>query len=267
MLIILILFLSSAADDDRDAKTALDSTAHYNCTFIKDGALLTAGIACDLTAYLVDNSVQPLTAQAIGRLTPESVNQFDRGATDNYSPAIGSYSTLLTGFLLLAPAGLLSNTAVRQDWAPVSSMYLEVLLFSYALPSFGKGITERNRPFVYNPSVPIEKKETKDARLSFFSRHATMAFASSVFLSTVYGTYNPECALQPWLWTITLIGASAVGYMRYESGDHFPTDLLAGAAVGSFIGYGVPWLHEPRKKRTTVSVNPLQKAIFLTREI
>jgi membrane-associated phospholipid phosphatase len=37
--------------------------------------------------------------------------------------------------------------------------------------------------------------------------------------------------------------AAAVGGLRIAAGKHFPTDILAGAAVGSLVGYLVPRLH------------------------
>jgi undecaprenyl-diphosphatase len=59
--------------------------------------------------------------------------------------------------------------------------------------------------------------------------------------------------LRPWL---TLgIGAAAttlVGIGRVKAGEHFPTDVIAGAMVGAGIGVLVPHLHreEPPKQRS-----------------
>ncbi len=38
-------------------------------------------------------------------------------------------------------------------------------------------------------------------------------------------------------------GASGVGVLRIDSGSHFPTDVLAGAALGAGIGWLVATVH------------------------
>jgi len=47
--------------------------------------------------------------------------------------------------------------------------------------------------------------------------------------------------------------ASTVGYLRYEAGVHFPTDILIGAIVGSAIGYAIPYLHRAGKENVSVT--------------
>jgi membrane-associated phospholipid phosphatase len=34
---------------------------------------------------------------------------------------------------------------------------------------------------------------------------------------------------------------------------HFPTDILAGAIVGSAIGYAVPWMHHVSKENMSIT--------------
>jgi membrane-associated phospholipid phosphatase len=281
LLIVLFLYFSVSADNDRREKadsasgkssllssfTEGNSTGHFRCSLQKDGTLLTAGILCNIAALAVDNSISPLTRADVAGLSAGSVNRFDRGATYYYSPTIEKASTALTGAMVVAPFALLANPEIRNNWGPFSTMYLEVLLFSYSLPSFGKSMVERDRPFVYNPSVPIDQKLTKDARGSFFSRHATAAFASAVFLSTQYDSYNRNEVSNALVWTVSLLSASTVGYMRYKAGDHFPTDILAGAAVGGIIGCGVPWLHENSTTRAHVALDPVQRSICFTGEL
>ena len=41
-----------------------------------------------------------------------------------------------------------------------------------------------------------------------------------------------------------MAAAATTGYLRYAAGRHYPTDILAGAAMGAFVGYIVPSLHE-----------------------
>ncbi|MDP3684668.1 MAG: phosphatase PAP2 family protein, partial [Ignavibacteria bacterium] len=66
----------------------------------------------------------------------------------------------------------------------------------------------------------------------------------AVFLSTVYEGYFPDSKYKNYVWAGSLFTASLTGYLRYESGAHFPTDILVGAVVGSAVGYLIPYLHK-----------------------
>jgi membrane-associated phospholipid phosphatase len=72
-----------------------------------------------------------------------------------------------------------------------------------------------------------------------------------VFLSTVFSDLYPESHWKYVVWSGSLLAASATAYLRYKSGMHYPSDLIAGAIVGSAIGYLVPVLH--RNKESDVS--------------
>ena len=70
-----------------------------------------------------------------------------------------------------------------------------------------------------------------------------MAFAAASFATTTYFAYHPE---SPWKWAVAgssfaLAGTTAL--LRVASGNHFPSDVLSGAAIGSLIGWLVPSLH------------------------
>ena len=52
--------------------------------------------------------------------------------------------------------------------------------------------------------------------------------------------------------------ATAVSALRVASGKHWPTDVVAGAAVGSAIGWVVPFLH--RTDRSAAEETPAKRA-------
>jgi membrane-associated phospholipid phosphatase len=123
-------------------------------------------------------------------------------------------------------------------------MYAEALLIGICLPSYGKALTQRIRPYVYNPDVPMDKKLSAESKKSFFSGHTSAAFTSTFFLSSVYGTYYPNSKWKPYILTGSILLASTVGYLRIAAGEHFLTDVLVGAFVGAAIGYIIPKIHE-----------------------
>ncbi len=138
----------------------------------------------------------------------------------------------------------LAGRESRNSFATIGVMYVETMLFSVFLPSYTKGSVQRIRPYVYSSSAPLEEKLTAEAKRSFFSGHTTVAFSSAVFLSTVYANYYPDSKYKSIVWGSSLAVAGTVGFMRYRSGAHFPTDVLVGAAVGSAIGFLIPRLHK-----------------------
>jgi len=51
--------------------------------------------------------------------------------------------------------------------------------------------------------------------------------------------------------------ASIVGSLRYEAGEHFPTDILVGAVAGNAIGYLIPWMHHIGKENVSITPSVL----------
>jgi membrane-associated phospholipid phosphatase len=160
--------------------------------------------------------------------------------------------------MLIAPMALLTSDKVRDDFGTFSVMYLENLLLSFAAVHTTKIISKRNRPYMYNKNVPLKYKSNSSSRLSFFSGHTTHAFSSAVFLSTIYAEYYPDSKWKPYIWGISLLSASITGYLRYASGNHFPTDIIMGAVVGSAIGYLIPLIHKVDKEDEQPGAAPSQ---------
>lgn len=55
------------------------------------------------------------------------------------------------------------------------------------------------------------------------------------------------------IWGASLAVASTTGFLRYKSGHHFPTDVLAGALAGGVIGYLIPVLHKKNSMLDNIS--------------
>ena len=89
---------------------------------------------------------------------------------------------------------------MRQDIKTVAVMYIETALLANGIEGIVKGLSQRTRPFVYNPDAPLADKLDRDARQSFFSGHATNAFATAVFTGEVFRHYFPHSRLKPVVW-------------------------------------------------------------------
>jgi membrane-associated phospholipid phosphatase len=223
---------------------SLNARSPYELRWERELAISGLGSVIGMTGYLLENNVNPLNSEELSHLNKMDINIFDRSATSNYNTALGDISDIGIYTLISSPALLFLSGDIRNDIGTVATMYLETLAFMYALPSVFKGSVTRYRPFVYNPEAPIEKKLDADAIKSYFSGHTTVAFASAVFISTLYSEYYPGSKYKSWVWGGSILIAATIGYLRYASGNHYPTDILTGALVGSAIGYLVPYLHK-----------------------
>ncbi len=235
----------------------------YKVDVTKESIIFGSGFIIAGITFTVNDDIQPLTIPEINMLNREDVNSFDRGATYKWSPAQATLSDLLVVSTILSPALFSFSDNVRNDFTPVLTMYFQTLMFSEVLPFLVKGLTQRVRPFVYNENAPLEDKKTKNAKRSYFSGHATAAFAMAVFTSTVYSDYYPNSKWTPYIWAGSLLMASAVGYLRYSSGSHFPTDIITGALVGSAIGYLIPFIHRTENDNMDISLGINRNGSFV----
>ena len=214
-----------------------------------DVGIIATGAALFATDILISKKVDPLTPEQIQALDPSMVNSFDRIATRNYSTSSRTVSDVLLYATLAAPFTLMLTSEAKEDPLLIGLMYGEAQLLQGGLTFMLKSMVTRTRPLVYNddPEIPLEKKMTMYARRSFPSAHTSTAFTSAVFLGSVYATLNPGSDAIPWIWAGGLTAASVVGYSRIHGGQHFPTDVLAGAAIGALAGWIVPALHKQEK--------------------
>lgn len=100
---------------------------------------------------------------------------------------------------------------------------------------------DRERPFIKYPEFIINKthKNIKDA--SFPSGHTSSAFALATSLSLEYPKWY---VIAP-----SFVYAGTVGYSRMELGVHYPSDVLAGAIIGSGCAYLTHFLNKKLNKK------------------
>ncbi len=136
---------------------------------------------------------------------------------------LGLIEKLGAVWLVLAlGVGLLEHMGVRRTFALVLYTALTTLAAD-ALSFLVKDATHRTRPFVAHPQIePFYVVHSS----SFPAGHAATAFAGAVLLSSL----RPRLA--PWF----LLLATVIGFSRIYVGVHYPTDVLAGAALGAAVG-------------------------------
>lgn len=174
----------------------------------------------------------------------DGINDFDRVALGKYSPGARKAADVGVVALLALPVALDAVDSGGEGWLEDSFVFGETILLTQGLTQLTKLAVRRKAPFVYDESVPIEvRRDSPDASRAFWSGHAATAFAAATVASVTYWHRHPD---SPWRWVVLgLSGAAAttVSVLKFEAGYHYPTDLLAGAAVGTGMGVLVPELH------------------------
>jgi membrane-associated phospholipid phosphatase len=232
-----------------------DENAEYHLDLIKDSSLTVAGLSF---ALIRNRLVSHVHAPDPASLDRDNVPGIDRAALDRRSSRAGNLSNVMLDISSILPFLAAASVVMRGDKASYRQaiadlgMYAEAGLITAGLTQIAKGGFHRSRPYAYDPSVPLASREARDAALSFFSGHASGAFTGAVFACTVYQRQHPGSKFIIPFWILSLSTATVTAVMRVEAGVHFPTDVLAGAAVGSLTGWLVPCLQEKKPKRFEV---------------
>ena len=118
----------------------------------------------------------------------------------------------------------------------------ETFLVSAFVTTALKHSIKRERPFDTYSDID---NATSAPGYSFPSGHTSTAFATATSLSMAYPKWY---VIAP-----SFVWASAVGYSRMHLGVHYPTDVFAGALVGSGCAYityrANKWLNKKRSKK------------------
>lgn len=178
----------------------------------------------------------------LDRFHKSDINFVDRAMMFSYSRSLDLTGDILLAATMAAPFAL----AIHQSKDTIITeavMYAETLLLAHSFKELTKDAVVRWRPYCYYDGTRSSLLKDDDSSRSFMSGHATMAFASASFLSTVYAHMNPEGKKKYLVAGGSFTAAVAVAALRVFSGNHFFTDVLVGAAWGTFAGWLVPQLH------------------------
>jgi len=176
-------------------------------------------------------------------LNESDVNPLDRALMVNhYEKVISKTSDVIMGCLIAAPVFVVLGDPNKNKIITYSVMYTQALLLANGTQYMFKNNITRFRPYLHD-GAPLDSSARHE---SFPSGHTIHSFMPAVFLSTTFAMEYPD---SKWKWPV-IIGsnflAACVGADRILAGMHFFTDVLAGAAIGSIIGWSVPYLHKNR---------------------
>jgi membrane-associated phospholipid phosphatase len=174
----------------------------------------------------VQLSAQGGEARLLDRINPERpTSDLWRGVTNSVAPV-----TVLTPVSLLATGYIKHDKELqKQGWKATATVLANVTVTQGL-----KKLVARQRPYTMYPGRISYYHFEADS--SFPSGHTSNAFATATTLSLTF---------KKWYITVpAYIWAASSGYSRLYLGQHYPTDVLAGAAVGVGSAFLSRWLTE-----------------------
>ena len=216
----------------------------YNFNWKVETGIAAASLAYFIGGGVMDITRKPLTAAQVSSLNSETVNDFDKGAIGNRSSNGAVASDILLGVSFVLPMSVLAVRGCREDALLIGLMWFEVASLTLGTTEYVKSLVLRPRPLVYDPTINLGEKTTRDSRMSFLSGHTAAVAAFSFFGAKVFSDYSDNNLHKALVWSGAATLPAVTGYLRYRSGKHFPTDIIAGYALGATIGFLVPFLHK-----------------------
>lgn len=171
---------------------------------------------------------------------------FDSRVEGNYSTRAATYSNVTLGLALATPLAFDGARGLNGGTVRRSAIYAETLVVNMALFEGIKHAVGRPRPYLYSAAPAAQDYAAgrgNDTWQSFYSGHSSTAFAGAVSGAWLYSQSSDNVPMRTAVWATSLLAAGATADLRVRAGQHFPSDVLLGAAVGSTLGYLIPRLH------------------------
>jgi len=142
-----------------------------------------------------------------------------------YPVAIAAPLAVLTkGFInddrVLKKKGLHLVTAIAVNAALTQSLKMAV---------------DRQRPYEKYPALIVPYDNSEKGQ-SFPSGHTSTAFATATSISMDFKKWYVVVPAYTW--------AASVGYARLKKGEHYPSDVIAGAVLGTGSAFLSKWLNK-----------------------
>lgn len=137
----------------------------------------------------------------------------------------------------MAATGLIKNddNLVRNACVTIAATAL-----NFSVTAILKYSIDRERPFLTYPDIA---KKSDAGSPSFPSGHTSSSFATATSLSLAYPKWYIIIPAYTW--------AGTVAYSRMYLGVHYPSDVLAGAAIGA----GSAWISYTVNKKLNVCLS------------
>jgi membrane-associated phospholipid phosphatase len=194
----------------------------------------------------------------------DTLNGFDASIRNTLrwsEPSSATTTSNVFAYVLGPLAGIGVGTAVMARDGHTRNLPVDLLIVAQATMlsvNVGQGIKlamARERPDVHARSPQErERRASTEDNLSFYSGHTSVSFAIAAASGTVASMRGYRLA--PLVWATGETLALINGYFRIAADRHYASDVLVGAAMGSLIGFAVPYfLHRPTTESSSVAIS------------
>lgn len=236
---------------------SLLNAQEFKLSFEKDAFLLGTGVLLSGGDLILDNLLKINRQEYKGEIyCKDDVNSLDRKFMHRYSKSKDFLAYLSLGSAMVLPSVVLLRE--NPDFVTDFVMYAETLLLANGIKEITKLCVNRIRPYMYYDSDSFPESDVKngDFANSFMSGHTTLAFASATFASYTFSKYFPESTWKIPFACLSYGLATTTAGLRMASGNHFLTDVLAGAVLGSACGFLVPFVHSINTDEMQIALSP-----------
>ncbi len=186
------------------------------------------------------------------------VRSFVRLNSENERRLARDYSDVLLTSLIGFP--VIIDALVVAGWSRQSTdvsfqmllMDAQVFAVTMAIQGITNTLVHRERPYAdgCGGELPANTQDCEGSTRgrSFFSGHTAASFAAAALVCT--HQYNLDLYQNPQMGAVIcasgFVLAGTTGALRMAGDVHNFSDVLVGAAVGTLVGFGLPWLFHYR---------------------
>ncbi|MDY6284590.1 MAG: phosphatase PAP2 family protein [Fibrobacter sp.] len=224
----------------------------YELTWGTEAPILSLGVAAYIFSEYSFSQMEPRSSAP----SKEDLLPWDRPFAGTYHPSLDAVSDWTLFALVAFPLGfetaeLALGNSSGSEAATFFLTAIEVTLWQSSVNLIVRSTRLWARPEIYRSGADRSRGESWG---SFYSGHTGAAFSIAVLSGMWFMDKYPNSAYVPLVWGGSLALATTVGLLRIAAGKHYPTDVLAGALIGSAASYFVLRVH--RSSRVKVAVVP-----------
>ncbi len=241
----------------------LENLHPFELNPVNDSILMGTGVALSGSALICDKLLNIKSSDFdASELSKGDIPVFEQIFMRPYSKTLHIVGTGTMALSLVSP--VMFAAVPKSEWLSIGMMYGETLLIANGIKEWLKIAVNRPRPYMYYEGYPQNKVDDGDWNCSFPSGHSTFAFTGAAFVSYLFNLYYPDSS---WRYAVTgaAFGVAALtAGLRMASGNHFFTDVLTGAVIGTICGFAIPYMHTEafykkfqKSRNTNMSVTPM----------
>lgn len=178
-----------------------------------------------ITLFLAVCFTVGVAAQNVDINTLETINKWDVHGLSRGLSVSGVVLPIGVPVAMGVYALIKKDQPLLKDAVYIGTSVIEALGITYGL----KYIVDRDRPYVKYPDKIHAYGAPDEDSPSFPSGHTAAAFSLATSLSITYPKWYVIAPAAVW--------ACGVGFARMNQGVHYPSDVLAGAAIGVGCGF------------------------------